>query len=241
MSEHQLLHHSQRITQQLLDIIFPPHCAGCQKGGAVLCSTCRASFTTGAAPTCRQCGRPLPIIGLCPYCRSYTTGLSGLYAVGSFQGALRSCIHALKYDGNTRLADPLGEVLAEGYMHWRITADVMLPVPLHLERQRQRGYNHAQLLAEACATRVHIPLRNDILIRHRATSAQVGLNAQERQQNVTGAFECTPAFKTGALSGRTILIIDDVYTTGATLSACAAPLFACGAKAVCGLILAQPA
>jgi len=146
----------------------------------------------------------------------------------------------LKYNGNTLLGEPLGEVLAEAYMRHGMSADVLLPVPLHPERQRQRGYNHAQLLAESCAAHVHVPLRNDILIRYRATPAQVGLNALERRQNVAGAFECGPAFRTGALYGRTILIIDDVYTTGATLSACAAPLFAAGAKAVWGLVLAQP-
>jgi predicted amidophosphoribosyltransferase len=83
-------------------------------------------------------------------------------------------------------------------------------------------------------------LREDILLRHRATPAQASLKARERQHNVADAFACHPLFTTGALSGRTILILDDVCTTGATLEACATPLFAAGARSVCGLVLARP-
>lgn len=241
VSEHSLLRQSRRITRQLLDIVFPPRCAGCQSSGAVLCATCHATFRAAKQQVCRQCGRALPVTGLCQHCRPYQPGLSGLLAVSSYQGALRSCIHALKYDGNTRLAEPLGKVLAEAYLAFGMQADVIIPVPLHAERQQQRGYNHAQLLAAVCASHIHVPLRDDIVVRHRATTAQVGLKAHERQQNVAGAFVCTHAFKSGPLYGRTLLIIDDVYTTGATLGACAAPLFTAGAKAVWGLVLARPA
>jgi len=131
-------------------------------------------------------------------------------------------------------------LLAQAYLHYGMCADVMIPVPLHRERQQQRGYNHAYLLAEVCAAHVGIPLRNDILVRHRATPAQVGLNYDERRQNVAGAFLCTSAFATGALAGRTILLVDDVSTTGATLEACASALYAAGAHTVWGLVLARP-
>jgi ComF family protein len=241
VSEPGLLRQSRRITQQLLDIVFPPRCAGCQKSGAVLCTPCRATFRAEGIQCCRRCGKPLPVTGLCQHCRAYQPALSGLLAVSNYQGALRSCIHALKYDGNTRLAEPLGEVLAEAYLAFGMQADVIISVPLHHERQQQRGYNHAHLLAEVCASHIHVPLRDDIVVRHRATSAQVGMKAHERQQNVAGAFDCVDAFKAGPLHGRTLLIIDDVYTTGATLGACAAPLFTAGAQAVWGLVLARPA
>ena len=175
MSEQSLLRQSRRITHQILDIVFPPRCAGCQRSGAVLCATCRASFRAEGIQCCRQCGKPLPVTGLCQHCHSYQSGLSGLLAVSNYQGALRSCIHALKYDGNTRLAEPLGEVLAEAYLAFGMQADVIISVPLHYERQQQRGYNHAHLLAEACASHIQVPLRDDIVVRHRATSAQVGV------------------------------------------------------------------
>lgn len=153
---------------------------------------------------------------------------------------MRSYIHALKYTGNTRLAEPLGHLLAQAYLSYTMQADLIIPVPLHKERQRQRGYNHASLLAEVCAAQVGLPLRDDVLIRHRATRAQVDLKVGERQQNVAGAFACTPLFATGTLLGRRILLIDDVCTTRATLEACAAPLFSAGASAVWGLVLARP-
>ena len=139
--------------------------------------------------------------------------LSRVRVVGAYQGPLRSCIHALKYNGNTRVAEPLGQLLAEGYINYELHADVVIPVPLHSERQQQRGYNHAYLLAQHCAAKIGVPLRNDVLIRHRATPAQVGLNLDERRENVAGAFLCTQAFATSALQGRTILLIDDVYRT----------------------------
>src|SRR5581483_8374464 len=135
VSEHSLLRQSRRITQQFLDIVFPPQCAGCQSSGTVLCATCRATFRAANLQFCRQCGRPLPITGLCQNCRPYQPTLSGLLAVSSYQGALRSCIHALKYNGNTRLAEPLGEVLAETYLAFGMQADVIISVPLHAERQ----------------------------------------------------------------------------------------------------------
>ena len=131
-------------------------------------------------------------------------------------------------------------MLAYCYRYYNLTADVIIPVPLHVERQKARGYNHATLLAQHCARDTGIPVCNDILIRHRATPAQVGLIGSERSRNVAGAFTCTPQFATGLLAGRTIGIIDDVTTTGATLAACAAPLFAAGARTVWGLVLARP-
>ena len=167
--------------------------------------------------------------------------LSMLRVFGSYQGSLRLCIHALKYDGQKRLAQPLGSLLAQAYKEYNLQADLMLPVPLHKERERQRGYNQTALLARQCASEVGVPLREDILLRHRATAAQANLKVQERQHNVEGAFACHPLFTTGALAGRTILLLDDVCTTGATLEACALPLFAAGAKQVYGLVLARPA
>lgn len=177
---------------------------------------------------------------MCRQCQYHPPGLSGLRAVSSYEEPLRSCIHALKYNGNTRLAEPLGQLLARAYWHYALQLDAIIPVPLHDERQQQRGYNHALLLAEICAGQVNLPLYENMVVRYRATPAQVGLPAGERRQNVAGAFCCSPAFTTGALFGRRILIIDDVYTTGATLEACAAPLFAAGTKEVWGLVLARP-
>ncbi|HEV2663206.1 MAG TPA: hypothetical protein VGU68_21530, partial [Ktedonobacteraceae bacterium] len=118
-------------------------------------------------------------------------------------------------------------------------ADMLIPVPLHSERQRQRGFNHASLLAEVCSAYVGVPMNGSILIRHRATVAQVDLHPKERYRNVAGAFACASVTSSKVIDGRRIVIIDDVSTTSATLEACATPLFAAGAEEIWGLVLAR--
>ncbi len=226
--------------QEFMDVLFPVHCAGCQRSGHVLCPSCIAQIQPLPSPFCQRCGIPLSPGGTCKDCQYHLLKLSGQRAVSAYQEPLRTCIHALKYYGNTRLAEPLGLLLAQAYSRYGMQVDIMIPVPLHSERQRQRGYNHASLLAGVCSARSGTPLHEDVLVRHRATVAQVELNPKDRYQNVAGAFLCTAPFATGALYGRRIVIIDDVSTTGATLEACAAPLFAAGAEAVWGLVLARP-
>lgn len=225
--------------QHLLDLLYPPHCTGCQRSGHVLCPSCLAHIPP-LTSICQRCSASLSAGGICSSCQSAPLRLSGLRAVSAYQEPLRSYIHALKYDGNTRLAQPLGMLLVQAYRASGIRAEAVAPVPLHSARYRQRGYNHAALLARVCAAQVGLPLFEDMLIRHRATLSQVGLKHTERQQNVQGAFSCSPTFANGQLRGRAILLIDDVSTTAATLEACAAPLFAAGAASVFGLVLARP-
>lgn len=235
-----LFQQSGHVVQSALDLLFPPACAVCKKSGFVLCPSCLNSIPRIQSSFCTHCGGVQMENGICMSCLYHPLHISGLRAAGMYQGALRSCIHALKYQGNTRLAEPLGLMLAQTYIAHALQADVLLPMPLHADRERERGYNQAQLLAEVCAKYVHIPVNTEIVLRHRATAAQVHLKAAERQQNVAGAFVCAQSFATGALVGRNIVIIDDVCTTGATLEACAAPLYAAGARAVWALVLARP-
>jgi len=230
---------SRRVMQQFLDMLFPVHCAGCQKIGQVLCPACIEQIQHLPSPICDFCGTPLSTYGLCKNCQYHRPKLSGQRAVSLYQEPLRGCIHSLKYDGNIRLAVPLGLLLAQAFRRYGLQADLLIPVPLHSERQQQRGFNHASLLAEVCSTNVGIPMYDNILIRHRATVAQVDLHPRERYQNVAGAFVCSSSAKS-VLNGRRILIIDDVSTTSATLEACATPLFEAGAKEIWGLVLARP-
>lgn len=226
--------------QHVLDLLFPPRCAACQQTGHVLCPTCFAGIPPLESPLCQHCGKEVKPGGVCQDCSYRPVKLSGLRGVSSYQGTLRTCIHALKYEGNTRLAEPLGLLLAQAFLDYSMQADYMLPVPLHTERQKERGYNHAALLAQVCSKRTGIPLDDTLLVRHRSTQSQVGLAVQERRQNVDGAFMGRSQGATKAVAGRRIVIIDDVCTTGATLEACAAPLFAMGAREVWGLVLARP-
>ncbi len=222
------------------DLLFPPQCVICKRGGHTLCPQCLETLQPLNPPYCLHCGTQLSSAAPCRNCQYGALHLSMLRIFGSYEGSLRSCIHAFKYDGRKRLAEPLGKLLVQAYRKYGLRADLLLPVPLHKEREQLRGYNQATLLARQCAMQLGVPLREDILLRNRATAAQAGLKAQERLQNVAGAFVCHPLLTTGVLFGRAILMIDDVCTTGATLEASAAPLFAAGARSVCGLVLARP-
>jgi ComF family protein len=231
---------SKTLLQQFLDMLFPVHCAGCQKIGQVLCPACIAQIQPLSSPICEFCGTPLSTYGTCKNCQYHRPRISGQRAVSLYQEPLRECIHRLKYDGNTRLAVPLGLLLAQAYRYYSMQADMLVPVPLHSERQQQRGFNHALLLAEVCSANIGVPMNDNIMVRHRATVAQVDLHPRERYQNVAGAFACPSTTARSVLNGRKILIIDDVSTTGTTLEACATPLFEAGAKEVWGLVLARP-
>lgn len=235
-----IVQHSQGVLQQVLDVLFPVHCAGCQKTGQVLCPACIAQIQPLPSPICDCCGAPLSTYAVCKNCQYHKPNLSGQRAVSLYQEPLRTCIHGLKYDGNKRLAVPLGLLLAQAYKRYALHADMLIPVPLHSKRQQQRGFNHASLLAEVCSANVGVPMNENVLVRHRATVAQVDLHPRERYQNVAGAFACSSSPAKSMLFGRRVVIIDDVSTTSATLEACATPLFAAGAREVWGLVLARP-
>jgi ComF family protein len=230
----------------IVDMLYPPRCAGCQRTGFVVCDACLTQMTPLPLPVCPYCGIPVSGAALCPACRydqyAQRPGprITAMRAAGGYEEPLRSCIRALKYDGNTRLAEPLGLLLAQAYQRYALDADAMIPVPLHRERLKQRGYNHAALLAEVCARHLSLPYSEEVLMRQRNTASQVGLNTGERRQNVLNAFAFSPAFARSALTGKTLVIVDDVCTSGATLEACSVPLFAAGAKEVWGLTLAKP-
>lgn len=222
-----------------LDVLFPPRCASCQRPGHVLCPHCQARLQAQALPTyppcplCTQRGGPNACLLYPP--RGH---MHDIYAFGPYADPLRACIKTLKYDGETRLAERLGTLLAQTYQRFQLEADVLLPVPLHPARQRLRGFNQALLLARVCSRLTGVPV-NEELIRQRATQAQVSLTGRSRQQNVMGAFLYVSTAATPGVANRKILIIDDVCTTGATLDACARPLFAAGARSVTGLVLAS--
>src|SRR5579884_1961089 len=129
--------------QHALDLLFPPRCAACQKAGHILCPTCFSGIPPLESPLCQHCGKQVGPGSICLDCSLCPVRLSGLRSVSPYQGTLRTCIHALKYEGNTRLAEPLGLLLAQAFLDYRMQADYMLSVPLHSERQKERGYNHA--------------------------------------------------------------------------------------------------
>ena len=188
-------------------------------------------------PFCTRCGGTLPHdqSRLCPRCRTHRPRIDCIRSVFLFQGTLREAVHRFKYDGLTVLATPLGGLMAAYLREHPLPADVLVPVPLHPARVRERGYNQSALLVQAMARDGSVPVDMRSLVRRRATVPQVGLGAGERAKNVAGAFFCTG----NALAGNDVLLVDDVCTTGATLEACAAAVREAGARSVRALTLAR--
>ena len=173
--------------------------------------------------------------GLCARCRTSPLQIERIRAVAYFEGTLREALHQLKYRGRTALAEPLGGLMVVYWAQHALPANVVVPVPLHAARLRERGYNQAALLARVMVHQVGLALDERTLVRQRATAPQVDLDARQRKENVHDAFHCSAR----TLAGQQVLLVDDVCTTGATLEACAVALYEGGAHSVQALTLAR--
>jgi ComF family protein len=218
----------QTAVTRVLDLLLPPSCPGCGVEGAALCPGCRRHL---ARRLNEPAGAP---IGLAV---AHPAGLAQLEWCCAYSGPARACLHALKYDGEKRLVMPLAELMAARWQRVGIGGDVLVPVPVHAARRRQRGFDQAELLARGVGRVLGLPVAL-ALSRATQTRAQHSLDRRARAANVGQAFMVTAAGETD-LSGRWAVLVDDVVTTGATLSGCAAALYAAGAAAVSGLALAR--
>jgi len=162
--------------------------------------------------------------------------LSSIRSATFFEsGALRNVIHKFKYENLHILGKSLASLLATCYTINQMKADIIVPVPLHKSRLKDRGYNQSAILARELARQLNLPVDEKTLIRHRKTQSQMSLNANDRQKNVAEAFSC----RKNILTAKTVLLIDDVCTTGATLDACAAALKATGITTIDALTIAR--
>ena len=230
-----------RVGQDLLNLVFPPHCVICRVGGALLCDACMEHFPRVEPPWCEHCGEPAVRGRVCQRCKQTPPEIDGIRSVVLLEGGAREAVHRLKYGGCSSLASPLARLMAE---YWRVSplpADVVAAVPLHIARQRERGYNQAHLLGRELGRLLGLPPVSGTLTRARNTRAQVGLDACERHANVRGAFEYESPRRGDGVRGLRVLLVDDVCTTGATLEACSTALKAAGAASVWGLTLARAA
>jgi len=227
--------HWRGLRSQFLDILLPPRCVGCRRGGVWLCTECLAQISLVEPPFCARCGDAIVADGLCARCRTSPLQIECIRSVVYLEGVLHEAVHRLKYHGLTALASPLGGLMAGYWIQHPMPADVVVPVPLHAARLRERGYNQAALLAREMARRVGLVVDEQTLMRLRATAPQVKLNAGQRKENVCDAFRCSGNF----LAGKQVLLIDDVCTTGATLEACAVALYEGGVRGVQALTLAR--
>lgn len=185
---------------------------------------------------CRRCGMELESARRSCGCRGRLHALSRLRSAVAYEGPIELAVRRFKYEGWRRLAGPLALLLAERLVVEGLAAHSVLAVPLHEARLRQRGFNQAELLARELRRRLAIGMPpGGELVRMRATPPQVGHDRLWRLENVRGAFE----WHGHDLGGRSLLLVDDVATTGATLEACATALRACGSGPVIGVSVAR--
>jgi ComF family protein len=236
------------IFRRILDIILPTSCSYCNSsvgdsGIPFFCSTCWADFSSLDGSVCPRCGRPFDSPETlthspdhhCLACRQTPPTFDQALSVGYFEGPLREAIHQFKYRPCRSLGKPLAGWMAENI---RPVSDIdcIIPVPLHVARLRQRGFNQALILAYELSRTFTIPLSFDNLKRVRPTRPQVELSGEERIKNVAGAFALR---RPDELRDRDVLLIDDVFTTGATMNECAMVLKDAGASRVTALTIAR--
>jgi ComF family protein len=220
----------------IVDLLLPPLCLHCGEPVPTarpgLCRWCRVTLRP-LAPGCRRCSLPQPgSPDECGRCRDWPAGLTAVAAV-RYAGAAESIAHALKYRGWTHLADLCAAAVADALGDRAAGLDILVPVPLHAARLRERGFNQSALIARSLSARLGIPAL-DALVRSRSTRSQVGLGRAARRRNVEAAFEASGGLRAGASVG----LVDDVATSGATIAAASQALGDAGAGRVTALTFA---
>ncbi len=218
----------RRAATQALDAALPAACVGCGREGPPLCKMCAPALDGRLdAPPGAAIGLPgdlpAPLLQL-DWC-------------APFSGTVRAALHAIKYSGEQRLAEPLGAAIARRWKRIGVGADLVTHVPVHAARARTRGYDQAELIARVAARHLGLPYAARVR-RERATIAQFDLDRSDRAANVAGAFVADQEPGDGPV-GHWVLLVDDVVTTGATLAACAEALDAAGAVGISAITVAR--
>lgn len=219
----------------LLDLVFPPKCLVCGDYGSVdVCLACRAGFMPIEPPICERCG--IATEGTRPLCSDCEEGPGWSFAraraAGHFSGPLRQAVLRLKYGDKRRIATPLGDFLGAYLLAqplWASPPDLLIPVPLHQSRLRDRGFNQSALIAREVGRMLDVPVVENLLHRTRRTRPQAELHASERATNVRDAFA---AIESPLLRRARVLLVDDVLTTMHTVDQCARVLVNAGASEV---------
>lgn len=232
----------QTVWRGILNVVFPAHCALCmsplEPGHAIcLCEPCWTGLPRARQPFCPKCGRPIagramtPFVTACGECRLDPPLFGICRPAGLYEGGLKQCIHLFKYEGKRWLARPLGILMAEcaAREFEGVGFDALVPVPLHRSKLRGRGFNQAELLARELGRHTGVPVSHRALVRVEARESQSTLTRAARLKNVRGAFDVAGR---DPVAGKRFLLIDDVFTTGATVGECVRVLLRNGAGAV---------
>jgi len=223
----------------LLDLLFPPLCHICKTfipkaGDLFICADCLSKITFLVSPLCSVCGAPFitegggdHVCGICLRSPPFHIGRSATL----FAGPVQELIHRFKYGHRVHLSQPLGLLTARALALFcqEAAPELVIPVPLHKKRLRQRGYNQSQLIGAVLSKEWRVPLEVGNLRRVRWTEPQTSLDAGDRRDNVRGAFAVRDPRR---VQGKRVLLVDDVLTTGSTIRACAEPLREAGVDAI---------
>jgi ComF family protein len=210
--------------------LLPAACLLCEEalpereGDSVICSICRSRWRRVPHPMCGRCGQPTLRNIECRLCQAWPEGLSRVRSAVWLEGSARTAVHQLKYQGWTRASEAMALVMRE--LEPLTEGVSLLPVPLGSRRLRKRGYNQSEGIAAALADCVNAPVRTDLLQRIRETPTQTALTPEARHANVAEAF------RGQGVAGMRLVLVDDVFTTGATLASAGAALVAAGADRV---------
>ncbi len=222
--------------QTILDILFPRRCPVCgeitEPAGSLICPSCFRELSFVKSPTCKKCGKEIlnETMEYCEDCISHRHAFESGVALLNYDETARTSMVQIKYKNKREYLDFYGEALAARYEKQirRMQVDAIVPVPVHRSRRRRRGFNQAELLAEVMGKRLGIPVAADALIRTKKTLPQKELSAMERLKNLSGAF-LAGKIPSGT---RSVLLVDDIYTTGSTMEACARALKNAGVEHV---------
>ena len=225
------------LARALLSMVVPPLCAACREpelSGAPVCERCRTALVPLADPRCRCCGAPAAVaLPRCEECRGRSLAFERAWSAVAYEGRCRPLVAGLKFSGAPPVAGLMASAIARGAPPELLCGE-LVPVPAHRARRRRHGFNQAELIARALGRRMGLPVR-PLLARARVRP-QAGLERRQRVANARGSILIRPG--AGAPPGHAVLV-DDVYTTGATLDACARALREAGTIAVTALTFAR--
>jgi len=234
--------HWKRLFDAVVHELYPQHikCVFCGDevfDCASICNRCNHALPLNSGKVCLRCGTPMHTLAkYCYHCKELPFAFQRARSPFVYHGNVRDAIRALKYQNAQYVAQALAHYMANCYLAEGFDCDLMIPVPLHPKREQERGYNQAELLALPLAQMLGLPLVTDVLFRKHETPSQTQLNRKEREGNLKSAFR---ANKKSKILGKTVLLIDDVFTTGATMDACSDVLVKAGAKRVFCLTVAH--
>ena len=238
MDELQKQHFHYKTTQTvltLLDWVLPPTCPGCGLEGEIICDDCQSKIIRVVGRVCKFCGQPVKGSDICGPCRNDDHAYEAYRAYGYYTGVLREAVLRLKYQNDIGISRVLAKFLEDVVRSTSWEYDIIIPIPLSAKKLAERHYNQASRLAKPLAALLEKPFRPHALRRIREVGSQVGLDMRARLENVTNAFRAEPK----EVKGKNILLVDDVFTTGATMESAASELKIAGAKQVFALTLGK--